>query len=460
MTLKRVLIDADETHRYTEVDFEGACGVNADDRRPKDYAVLKSITLRSVGPAPELTIEFADRINVITGDNGLGKSFLLDVAWWSLTRTWAGTPAIPTNPANAMIRYVVRGRKGDAEPATSFYRAEDQEWSREAGRPPMPGVVVYMRVDGGFSVWDPARNYWRLGRTERPPAYHFNDREVWDGLRVNGVSVSEGLERDWVSWQKGREPQFELLERVIGKLSPPDIPLRIGRPQRLFVGEGFDRPTLLIGDNVVPVVIASAGIRRILALAYLLVWAWHEHRVAAQLLGNEPDARLTLMIDEPETHLHPSWQRRVIPAVLEAVRVLHEQHESATQILMATHSPLVLASLEPLFDEDCDALFHLRMNNGRAELDLEPWSKQGDASNWLVSDVFSLRQARSAEAEQAIEAAEAFMRDDFDALPEGLRSREQIGTRLAALLPAHDPFWPRWVTETDGGLHRSAGSGR
>jgi hypothetical protein len=324
----------------------------------------------------------------------------------------------------------------------------------------MPGVVVYMRVDGGFSVWDPARNYWRQGRTERPAAYHFNDREIWDGLRVNGVSVSEGLERDWVSWQKGREPQFELLERVIDQLSPPDIRLRIGRPQRLFVGEGFDRPTLVVGDNVVPVVIASAGIRRILALAYLLVWAWHEHRVAAELVANEPDTRLTLIIDEPETHLHPSWQRRVIPAVLEAVRVLHEQHESATQILIATHSPLVLASLEPLFDTECDALFHLRMEDGHATLDVEPWSKQGDASHWLVSEVFNMRQPRSAEAEQAMEAAEAFMRGNFDALPEGLRTREQIDARLAALLPGQDPFWPRWLTETDPRFRISAGSGR
>lgn len=27
-------------------------------------------------------------MTLITGDNGLGKSFLLDVAWWALTRRW------------------------------------------------------------------------------------------------------------------------------------------------------------------------------------------------------------------------------------------------------------------------------------------------------------------------------------------------------------------------------------
>ncbi|HUR80958.1 MAG TPA: ATP-binding protein [Thermoanaerobaculia bacterium] len=418
--------------------------------------MLKSLMVRAVGPAPEMTIDFAERINVITGDNGLGKSFLLDVAWWALTRTWAGTPALPTDPSEAMIRYVIKGRKGSAEPVTSRYRAEEQEWPGEPKRPAMPGVVVYMRVDGGFSVWDPARNYWRKDRSDRPPAYHFDHQEVWDGLRINGVSVSEGLERDWVSWQKGREPQFLLLERVLQKLSPPDVALTPGPPKRVFLGEGFDRPTLLIGDAVVPVAIASAGIRRILALAYLLVWAWHEHRVAAALLGTEPDTRMALLIDEPETHLHPAWQRRVIPAVVEAVRVLHEEHKSATQILIATHSPLVLASLEPFFDIDRDALFHLRFEAGYAVLEPEPWAKQGDASQWLVSDVFNMRQARSAEAEQAIEAAEAFMREDLHMLPEGLRTREQINARLRTLLAPHDPFWARWLTRTEPALRVSA----
>ncbi|WP_218969708.1 hypothetical protein, partial [Candidatus Synechococcus spongiarum] len=30
----------------------------------------------------------APRLNLSIGDNGLGKSFLLDVAWWALTRKW------------------------------------------------------------------------------------------------------------------------------------------------------------------------------------------------------------------------------------------------------------------------------------------------------------------------------------------------------------------------------------
>ena len=55
--------------------------------------MLDWLKLTRVGPAPELEVEFAERVNILSGDNGLGKTFILDVAWWALSRTWAGHPA-------------------------------------------------------------------------------------------------------------------------------------------------------------------------------------------------------------------------------------------------------------------------------------------------------------------------------------------------------------------------------
>ena len=43
--------------------------------------MLDRLTLQNVGPAPAMDLQFGDRLNLLTGDNGLGKSFLLDIAW-------------------------------------------------------------------------------------------------------------------------------------------------------------------------------------------------------------------------------------------------------------------------------------------------------------------------------------------------------------------------------------------
>ena len=69
--------------------------------------MLKSLKMSGVGPAPEMSIEFAPRVNALTGDNGLGKSFLLDIAWWAFTYTWArGVMAVPRKDAFApSIKY-------------------------------------------------------------------------------------------------------------------------------------------------------------------------------------------------------------------------------------------------------------------------------------------------------------------------------------------------------------------
>ena len=45
-----------------------------------------------------------------------------------------------------------------------------------------------------------------------------------------------------------------------------------------------------------------------------------------------------LLIDEIENHLHPTWQRRVIPALLE--------HFPGLQIFATTHSPFAVAGLK------------------------------------------------------------------------------------------------------------------
>jgi len=68
--------------------------------------MITSLKMSNVGPAPKMELEFGRRLNLLTGDNGLGKSFLLDIAWWAMTRNWpadinpkltSGKVALPTD---------------------------------------------------------------------------------------------------------------------------------------------------------------------------------------------------------------------------------------------------------------------------------------------------------------------------------------------------------------------------
>ena len=415
--------------------------------------MLKHLSLRHVGPAPELDLELGSRLNVLTGDNGLGKTFALDVIWWALTRTWVDLPAwaSPEEPGTPHIRFQHHGQGPEqGQTFDSTYRFEDQSWSTPRPEQPLRGMVVYARADGGFSVWDDLRNAGQ-GTISSPPAYHFTRRQIWEGLEHEDEVICEGLIRDWVSWQRAGETSFAALRNLLRGLSPSHTEaIEPGTPMRVRLQDVRAMPTLRMPYGTVPLIHAAAGLKRCATLAYLLVWAWFEHHQTARLSKREPAAQIVLLIDELESHLHPQWQRAILPALLNAVTELTKIDQTAVQIFAATHSPLVLASLEPIFDEKLDRVLLLELGDRGARAVDVPWAKQGDAVGWLTSEVFGLRQARSREAERAIEAAEAWMRGDADDLPADLASQEAVHRELLRVLPGQDPFWPRWIVRREG----------
>lgn len=181
--------------------------------------------------------------------------------------------------------------------------------------------------------------------------------------------------------------------------------------------------------------------RRIIALAYLLTWAWQEHVESAQLRGEKPTQEIVFLIDEVEGHLHPQWQRRIVPALLGVMDALTGKHGSKIQLMATTHSPLVLASVEPAFDADDDAWFDLDLEKKRVVLRKRPFIRHGEVGNWLVSEAFDLKEPRSLEGEQAIAAAQAVL----DAAAPSAKAIEEADQGLReAGLPDIDPFWVQW----------------
>ena len=122
--------------------------------------MLKKLTITNTGPT-DAELEFGNRLNLITGDNGLGKSFLLDIAWWAMTRKWpaevnprltAGKVALPTDKKQkAAIGFSFTGVSKTKE-AVIYFEPRLQNWNIPRGRPANPGIVFYAMADGSFAV--------------------------------------------------------------------------------------------------------------------------------------------------------------------------------------------------------------------------------------------------------------------------------------------------------------------
>lgn len=99
------------------------------------------------------------------------------------------------------------------------------------------------------------------------------------------------------------------------------------------------------------------------------LWIWYLALRMAHLYRFEEGWErqpAVLMIDEIENHLHPTWQRRVIPALL--------KHFPRLQIFATTHSPFVVAGLKAgqvhLLNRDADGVITATPN----EEDIVGWT--------------------------------------------------------------------------------------
>lgn len=423
--------------------------------------MLEYIKFDNAGPAPRMQVEFAPRVNLVTGDNGLGKSFLLDMAWWALTGSWpaevnrrmtSGLPARPRDPKrDSTISFRVRNTYQTAESRVDYSRP-DEAWKPRRWQK-TDALVVYAHADGSFSVWDTVRNDWPRSalpdNPERRPPYVFTETEVWDGLRVvvdgRKVPLCNGLLHDWSGWIKAGDAQSKAMAQALRALSSNgggDDRIEPGPPVRLSLDDARDIPSIRTSyAGAVPILHASSGIRRVAALAYILTWAWSEHRIAAERLGAEVVRQVTMLFDEVESHLHPRWQRSMLKALRDVGKELLDGTE--VQLIASTHAPLVLASAEPWFDPRQDAWLDLDLDGDppRAHVHRRSYTPRGTPGAWLTSEAFDLETERgSIEAERAVLRARKLLQQSDPPLDDVMAVHAELGK----VLPDVDRFWVRW----------------
>ncbi|GAB3883359.1 AAA family ATPase [Spirosoma agri] len=427
---------------------------------------LQKLHIENIGPAQEFDINFGKGLNIFTGDNGLGKTFILELIWWALTGTWTSDPIYPNqieskfsghSYKNPLISFELEGINGTPEYYQAYFSRLTNNWQRTEVSS-ATGLVIYARADGLFAVMDPSTPQSSPNNLEIKPII-FRKEDVWEGISSNkddvlssarGYSnrICNGLLVDWINWQQADDESFELLIKVLERLSPPDTgdlgKMSPGKPARIFRDSRLI-PTVKHSYGEIPVLYASDGVKRVLALAYLIVWTWQEHKFNAATIQESPLKNLVFIIDEVEINLHPQWQRRILPALLEVFKDL--DLELSVQFMVSSHSPIVLSSIENQFDEDKDKLYHLDIieNNHRryAEVIIKDidFEKRGTIDSWLTSQIFELKEPRgSLGSEDIISKAVKLQLEENISRDKVLRITQQ----LLELLPPHDKFWVRW----------------
>lgn len=94
-------------------------------------------------------------------------------------------------------------------------------------------------------------------------------------------------------------------------------------------------PEFMTSDGKLPLNCLSQGTQSVIQWLGLLLIAYAQYYDFPKKLENKPGV---VIIDEIDAHMHPSWQRRILPAL--------SHNFPKLQIFCSSHSPLVLAGLK------------------------------------------------------------------------------------------------------------------
>ena len=133
-----------------------------------------------------------------------------------------------------------------------------------------------------------------------------------------------------------RAPHHFVDEKIetADSLDDPGLFADVWSERSVYYGMGVGTTDDVLGEPLYTGVLSS-GTQGTLLWIYALALKIAHHYDWQEGWENQP---AILLIDEIENHLHPTWQRRVIPALL--------KHFPGLQIFATTHSPFVVAGLK------------------------------------------------------------------------------------------------------------------
>lgn len=216
---------------------------------------------------------------------------------------------------------------------------------------------------------------------------------------------------------------IERVEQAVGDVVGGNPKLSIAyKPQFRIIVERFDRPVDL---DLLP-----DGLKSILSwIADLLM---RMDRIPWQQDTPILERAFVLLLDEIDVHLHPAWQRKVLPMV--------QKLFPRAQIFVTTHSPFVVSSVS-------DAWVYPLNVNGQGEATvLEPVEAQaGTSFGAVLKGIFGVEEEFDEETEQGLREFYALRErvlrgkaDQFDELKtladrlagRGLEVRDIVGAEI------------------------------
>jgi len=340
---------------------------------------IKKLEITNLGPFDKIDFNFDSQVNVFIGPNNCGKSTVLMALAELITfpfgapeRLFRGNkrPQVTVSLKNEEIPIVCK------LPAVSTH--EIVMMMKKLG---YTCFIPALRQNTGFRPKSPMGrekvDRERIRGSERERLYRSGDEEVFDEESSNmrfrySSKYQKILEKETVNLSEDEDVELE--KRRIWSSSPSRITdaatiskiveldyrayrkndirfrqvikLATNMASEIMSGFllGFDHieenhrglyPQFSTTDGPLPLDKLSQGTQSVIQWVSRLILGMAEYYDFPEDLNNK---KAVLIIDEVDAHMHPEWQRKIIPMLMKNL--------PNCQLFVSTHSPLILSGLK------------------------------------------------------------------------------------------------------------------
>lgn len=371
----------------------------------------RRLRLENVGPFEELELPLSESATVILGDNGSGKSSVLR----AIAVLLAGEGEAVDQAAAGLVR--VGSARGEIE---LELEGDVLRTVLERERPGGVAVRCEQISPVAEGLWlglgFPALRGTSLGSLRGPVDEAAGDPSADDVLPLAGnrIDFRFGDLQQWILnsavLAEGRTGAARAARRTLDSFFAIVADLTPGSEFE-FAGVEPDpwRVMVKTPDGLLPVDQLSRGMTATLGWVGVLL------RRLFQIYGEEvsdPQAQSALvLVDEIDLHLHPAWQRQVLPVL--------RRHFPRVQLIASTHSPLVVGSMTE------GGVIQLQRSGER----IVPDVLEADFAGWrsdqiLTGPAFELATTKAPAIEEKLAEYRQLLAGGLDSAEEKTRAEE------------------------------------
>lgn len=328
------------------------------------HPYIQSLEVKNLGLFDDLKASFTPGLNILIGPNASGKTSILRAITFCFNSNALGIYKYKKDTAFGISIYdgntcFMAGLDG-MENENDIYHGNKFVTGKKFPKPsysPFPGKVPYNLLAIGAHRFFEYTEVKFIKKEEEASKAKYNydndnpeymDKPGLPSIKQWMVNRYFQIDKDWAETER---KNWNGIMNNLSLLTPDNHVFKLKD-----IGRDLE-PKFELDGNICYLEELSSGYKSVLSIVFSIIqWIELVNKDEKRLIEN---AEGTVLIDEIDAHLHPSWQAIIMPALKKIFPSL--------QFIVTTHSPLVMSTIRNDSENSIQKIVHNEGEGYRCE---------------------------------------------------------------------------------------------